>query len=94
MPKVNGHRYNIVYDTNQFKTEKVAITDDTLFAIYLANDDKHYDFSGRYNRVFYWPMTLSTLTKFLEIVPSERKMRLRLRPRKTDKRRFERKCQK
>ncbi len=92
MPKVNGHRYNIVYDTNQFRTTKVAITDDTLFAIYLANDDKQYDFSCRNNRVLYWPIKMSTLTKLLETVPSERKYRLRLRPRKTDERRFGKKC--
>lgn len=87
MPKVNGHRYNIVCNSVQQREE---ITDDTLFAIYLANDDKYYDFSCRYNRVCYWPMTLSALIKFLETVPSERKYRLHLRPRKTAKRRSKR----
>ena len=85
MPKVNGHRYNIVCNSVQ---EREEITDETLFAIYYASDDRRYNTKDT-NRVFDKVCTLSQLRDFLLYIPAKYNLRLRLRPRKTNKRQDE-----
>ncbi len=85
MLKVNGHRYNIVCDSN-FRVKKPVITEDTLFAIYCARDDRRYS-SGNNNRAFVLPCKMSQIISILEYLPAECNLRLTLRPRKTNERR-------